>query len=240
MSRGKIACVTGAGRGIGRELAVHLLESGYKLACCSRTPGDLESLRALAGPGRAFCAPVDVSSRGEVMRFRDAVAEEFGALDLLVLNAGITGKDSTVAEGDPDEWERIVRVNLFGAYYAAKYFIPLLSRADGGKIILVGSGLGRRGAAKASAYSCSKAALSMLKNVLCEELADTGISVNELIPGPVNTGIDDGLKKRHSSVGFGNEWYKEPADVLPLFDFLISFGKTGPTGQTFSLARRVL
>jgi 3-oxoacyl-[acyl-carrier protein] reductase len=199
---------------------------------------DLVSLKAEAV--EALIRQADVSVLAEVEDFAREVRDRYGKLDALFINAGITSRDMSVEESDGAEWDRVISVNLLGAYHTAKCLIPLVKKSDNGKIIFLGSGLGHRGKAGTSAYSCSKAGVRMLMNVLSEELLESGVAVNELVPGPVNTNIDTGKKEKHSSVGYINEWYKEPSDLLPLVDFLLAQPKGGPTGQTFSLARRVI
>jgi len=112
----------------------------------------------------------------------------------------------------------------------------------GGQIIMIGSGLGHRGVPKKTAYSVSKAGQWMLTRILAQELVDDNILVNEIIPGPVQTSIDRDIRAAKTSVSstFTTEWNKEPKDLLPLLEFLLSQGKNGPTGQSFSLARRDL
>ena len=89
-----------------------------------------------------------------------------------------------------------------------------------------------------SSYSCSKSGLWMLTKILAQELIEYNILVNELIPGPVKTQIDRSIDESRTAKAFSNEWNKNPEDVLPLLNFMLSFDETGPTGQTFSLTRR--
>jgi len=115
----------------------------------------------------------------------------------------------------------------------------ILKQRGAGKIITIGSGLGHRGYAGGSAYSCSKAGLWMLTRILAQELMQYKISVNELIPGPVQTSIDDNAKTSNSKVkSMESEWQKQPKDVVPLALFLASQPDIGPTAQSFSLMRR--
>ena len=116
--------------------------------------------------------------------------------------------------------------------------IPLIEEAGAGKIIFIGSGLGHKGLPGTSAYACSKAGLWMLVRILAQELIEKGITVNELIPGPVITDIDRNIEGRQPTVSFANEWRKETKDVLPMVEFLLTQPDKGPTGQSFSLMRR--
>jgi 3-oxoacyl-[acyl-carrier protein] reductase len=115
-----------------------------------------------------------------------------------------------------------------------------LKQRGAGKIIFIGSGMGHRGSPSRSAYCVSKAGLWMLTRILAQELSTYGICVNELVPGPVKTDFIRGREQALSAASGGGEWFKEPEDVAPLAVFLASQPRDGPTGQTFSLARREL
>jgi 3-oxoacyl-[acyl-carrier protein] reductase len=170
----------------------------------------------------------------------ERAAATLGGVDIVVAAAGIAGENKRVDESDPIRWTESIEVNLFGTFNTAKAAIPHLRRRGAGKIILVGSGMGHRSGPTRSAYAASKAGVWMLARVLAEELMADNICVNELIPGPVLTALIAG---REGNLGAGNqgvEWYKQPGDVAPLALFLAAQPERGPTGQTFSLARREL
>lgn len=237
----KIAVVTGAGRGIGRAIALAYGQAGAAVVCAARTGSEIEqAVQAIeqAG-GRGLAVVTDVTDPPVVEAlFRQTVAA-FGGLDLLVINAGVSLDRDTVEQSDPDAWRATLEVNLFGAYNCARAAIPHLKARGGGKIITVGSGMGRRGAVGSSAYSCSKAALWMLTRVLAQELWQFNISVNELIPGPVETSMTGSAASRQGpAFGAESEWVKQPEDVVPLALFLATQPDVGPTAQSFSLMRR--
>ena len=129
-----------------------------------------------------------------------------------------------------------VQVNLIGVYYTCKYAIPDL-KGKGGHIIVIGSGMGHREGGAGSAYSASKAGAWMLARALATELRPHGICVNELIPGLVDTDILTDAERPADSALI-TEWFKQPADVVPLALFLATQPPTGPTAQSFSLMRR--
>lgn len=157
------------------------------------------------------------------------------------MNAGISAEPRTVEDSDPARWRQTLDTNLVGAYLTAKIGIPYLRQRGGGHLIVLGSGMGQRGMPGSSAYSCSKAGVSMLVKVLAEELREHGISVNELIPGPVDTGFNQAaLSTLMDSPEGAVEWNKQPEDVVPLALFLAQQPPLGPTGQTFSLMRRIM
>jgi 3-oxoacyl-[acyl-carrier protein] reductase len=239
--KNKVAVVTGAGRGIGRAIAIAYARAGASVACAARTQSEIdETVSAIvAGEGQAMAVQTDVTDLRSVSHLFETVAQHFNGLDILVINAGANYDRRPVEDSVSLDWQRTLAVNLVGAYYCAQAAIPHLKARGAGKIITVGSGLGHRGTAGNSAYACSKAGLWMLTRVLAQELWAYNISVNELIPGPVNTTIDAGQPIPQQSVrGFGSEWVKMPEDVTGLALFLATQPDIGPTAQSFSLMRR--
>jgi 3-oxoacyl-[acyl-carrier protein] reductase len=237
--KGKVALITGASKGIGKALAVGLASAGASIACVARTKEllDLPVDEIHQNGGRALALVADVTKEPQVQHMLQATVEHFGRLDILVLNAGGNLDHDLVEEGDSDSWRETVELNLFGPYYCAKAAIPYLKANGAGKIISIGSGVGHRGVPKASAYACAKAGLWMLTRVLAQELQRANISVNELIPGPVDTGGLSGTARK-SLVERHNEWLKKPEDVVQLAVFLATQPDVGPTAQSFSLMRR--
>lgn len=235
---GKVALVTGAGRGIGQAIAVGYAVAGASVCCAARTKEQLEATVAEieAGGGVAIAVVTDVMQETSVQRMLAQTVGRFGGLDILVINAGGNFDQCTVEASDSDNWSKTIELNLIGAYYCAKAAIPYLKQRGAGKIITIGSGLGHRGRVERSAYACSKAGLWMLTRVLAQELAQDNISVNELIPGPVETGmITEDFRRSMAAAG---EWFKTPEDVVPLALFLASQPDIGPIAQSYSLMRR--
>ncbi len=169
------------------------------------------------------------------------VYKTYGGIDIVVINAGVDYNNTSVQESNIENWKTIIDINLTGAYYTARVSIPYMKKRGGGKIITIGSGLGHKGRADSSAYSCSKAGLWMLTRVLAQELYMFNISVNELIPGPVVTNMGNSSMKDSNSVfSIEGEWIKKPEDVRNLALFMATQPLVGPTGQSFSLMRRNL
>ena len=246
---GKVAIVTGAGRGIGRAIALAYAQAGAAVGCAARTSAEIaataQQITALGGQGLAV--PTDVTQLASVQQLFETVVNTFGGLDILVINAGANYDRRPVETSQRADWQATLQVNLIGAYYCAQAAIPHLKRRGAGKIITLGSGLGHRGRAEGSAYACSKAGLWMLTRVLAQELWADHISVNKLIPGPVLTTIDDQppassarqlARQPARNLGYESEWVKTPEDVTALALFLATQPKMGPTAQSFSLMRR--
>lgn len=240
---GKVAVVTGASRGIGKAIAIGYAASGASVCCVARTKSDLartvDDIRRNGGNATAVRA--DVTDYESVVRAFDAAASQFGGVDIVVVNAGGNFDDSPDIESSSrEQWTETVQVNLVGAYYTAKAAIPHLRQRGGGKIIAIGSGLGRRGRPGGSAYASAKAGLSMLTRVLALELWPHNISVNELVPGPVLTErvAQSYAHDPQSVFQDDSECVKTPEDVVPLALYMATQPEKGPTGQTFSLMRR--
>lgn len=238
--RDRKAIVTGAGSGIGRAVALGFARAGAAVACISR---DMENLRETAAQieaagGRSLALPADVCDLA-ALQAQCLVAERaFGGIDLLFAAAGVTTEHATVQRMDPQAFRRVLEVNLVGAFNTAKAVIPPMQRSGGGQMIFVGSGMGHRASATRAGYATSKAGLRMLVRVLARELMDEGIVVNEMVPGPVRTAFIAGREAQiHQAVG-PSEWFKTADDVVPMALFMASQQRPGPTGQTFSLARR--
>ncbi|MCY4453177.1 MAG: SDR family NAD(P)-dependent oxidoreductase [Immundisolibacterales bacterium] len=240
--RDKVALVTGASTGIGRAIAVTWARAGAKVACAARSAGHLAEtiaeIEAAGGTGLAVRA--DVTSRPDVERMLEETATTFGGLDLLLINAGGNLERNLVGEDDPENWAASVQLNLVGAYSTAREAIAHLKARGGGRIFLMGSGMGHRAGPGSSSYAVAKAGLWMLTRVLAQELVEHDITVNEIIPGPVWT---PATKREYESTGWSvasipHEWVKQPEEVAPLALFLASQPAPGPTAQSFSLMRR--
>ncbi len=247
--KGQIALVSGAGRGIGAALAKALAAAGADTVCAARSEAQVTAVVAeIATTGGAAEAVVcDISDPASLGQMFDHIEATKGGLDLVLINAGTSGERATIEQSDPDAWRAVMNVNLIGAYDQARLAIPLLKIRGGGKIVMMGSGIGRRPTAGGSAYAVSKAGLAMLTRVLAMELREHNIAVNEIVPGPVRTTLTgvpaesaaseaelEGIRRRFPT----SEWIKNPEDVVPVMMYLASLPNTGPTGQTFSLMGR--
>lgn len=238
---GKVAVITGAGRGIGRAIALAYAVAGAAVVCAARTAAEITATvkEITAQGGKGLALPTDVTQQTAVEQLFRQSADHFGGIDIVVINAGINPDRRTVAESDPTAWRLTLETNLVAPYYCAKAALPYLKQRGAGKIIMIGSGMGHRSGSGNSAYACSKAGLWMLTRVLAQEVWQDKISVNELIPGPVETTMTTSTDARQG-VAFttNSEWIKQPDDVIPLALFLATQPDIGPTAQSFSLMRR--
>ena len=237
----RVAVVTGSGRGIGRAIAVAFAREGSDLVLAARSATELDAVAAeIRGLGRRVVSvPTDVILRDQVAELAETVRGEFGRLDVLVNNAGGGLERNSILESDPDLWIEDVTVNCISAYLVSRALLPLMIETGGGGVINVGSGMGHRPTASASAYHVGKAGMWMFTRCLAEEVWQHNIAVNELVPGPVATRLTGSRMQAGGPPPFApSEVVKEPADVAPLALFLATQPATGPTAQSFSLARR--
>jgi NAD(P)-dependent dehydrogenase (short-subunit alcohol dehydrogenase family) len=219
----RVALVSGANRGIGREVARQLVEQGYKVVVGSRDLAKGEKTAAELGDG-AEATQLDVRDEASVRETISFVEREFGRLDVLVNNAGITdGWSVTAAEADFDKVREILDTNLFGSWRLAKAVLPLMRRNGYGRIVNVSSGMGQLSdmGGRSPGYRVSKAGLNALTRMLTAELADENILVNSVCPGWVRT--DMGGQNARRSV-------EEGADT-PVW--LATLPDGGPTGGFF-------
>ncbi|UOQ52658.1 3-ketoacyl-ACP reductase [Hymenobacter cellulosivorans] len=185
---GKIALVTGAGKGIGRAVALALAQEGVQVALLARSA---EQLRAVAQEieaqgGRAVVVAADVADRAAVEAAVAQVLEQLGTIDILINNAGI-GTFAKLVDMEPAEWEKIIQVNLLGTYYTTRAVLPQMIARETGDIINIASTAGQRGAATTSAYSASKFAILGLTESLMQEVRKQNIRVSALTPSTVAT-----------------------------------------------------
>ena len=183
----KVAVITGAAGGIGREAAILFSSEGASVCV-----GDMsrEYGEAVAAECReAFFQEVDVADPGSVEAMYAATADRYGGIDVLYNNAGIMPPDdSSVLETEPDAWDRVMNVNAKGVYLCCKHGIPHLLERGGGSVINVASFVALVGAATSQiAYTASKGAVLSLTRELAVEFARQGVRVNALCPGPVET-----------------------------------------------------
>jgi NAD(P)-dependent dehydrogenase (short-subunit alcohol dehydrogenase family) len=189
---GRIALVTGGGRGIGRAIAVSLAKEGADVAVSGRNADVLdETVGAIRAVGRRATAIVcDVSERTQVDAMITRARKDLGDPLILVNNAGIAGS-AKLSETTDDMWEAMLRVNATGAFYCMRAVVPLMVEAKWGRVVNVASIAARAGAAYIAAYAASKHALLGLTRAVAAEVANRGVTVNAVCPGYVDTEMTD-------------------------------------------------
>jgi len=186
----KIALITGAGKGIGKAIAIALAKEGVHVALLARTEADVKSVaeEAKALGVKAAYATADVSNRQEVEAVVSKLQTELGNIDILINNAG-TGTFGKFLELEPEAWENQVKVNLFGVYYVTRAVLPQMIERQTGDIVNISSTAGKTGAAITSAYSASKFGVFGLSESLMQEVRKHNIRVTALAPSTVVTDL---------------------------------------------------
>lgn len=185
----KIAIVTGAGRGIGKAIALAFAREGASVVAVSRTFTEVtETAREVqALGGRALPMKVDVSSREEVENMVSSAMHQFEKLDILVNNAGVQPPIGPITENDPDQWWKTVTINLGGTFLCSRSVLPVMMKRRQGKIINLSGGGATSPRPYFTAYAVSKTAVVRLTETLAEEVREYNIQVNAIAPGAVNT-----------------------------------------------------
>ena len=188
--KGKIALVTGAGKGIGRAIAIALAQEGVSIGLIARTEKDLQNVAAeVAALGvKTSIAIADVSDINSVNAAVESIQKNLGNIDILINNAG-TAAFGKFLELSPAAWENQVKVNLFGVYYVTRAVLPQMIEKQAGDIINISSTAGLRGNAVTSAYSASKFAVMGLTESLMMEVRKHNIRVSALTPSTIVTDL---------------------------------------------------
>lgn len=228
----KVALVTGAGRGIGREIAINLSKEGFFVVICSRSSKQVKDVeREITGDGgEAVALCCDVGVEDEVVRLIDEVSNLAGHINMLINNAGIAHSEP-ITKIESSKWEEIIRVNLTGTFLVTKY--ALQHMRDGGHIFNIISNAGKTGFPNWSAYCASKFGVLGFTNSIREELRDRNIKVTAVLPGPTDTPLWEGIEgvwdrermmKPHAVADMIVSIYKQPEEVLTEEVFIMPRG----------------
>jgi 3-oxoacyl-[acyl-carrier protein] reductase len=190
----KVAVVTGASQGIGRDTSLALAEAGAKVAVAARNEEKLAALASeiVAGGGTALAVKMDVADPEQVKAGFKQVVEKFGRLDILVNNAAIT-RDGLAMRMKVEDWEAVLRTNLTGAHLCIQQALPTMMRARAGRIINIASVVAQMGNAGQANYVAAKAGLIGLTKAIAIEIASRNITVNAVAPGFIETPMTDVL-----------------------------------------------
>lgn len=188
---GRVAVITGASRGIGRAVARRFAEEGAELVLIARSVEGLEETDDLvqAAGGTATLVPLDLTDGAGIDRLGAALAERWGRMDILVGNAAILGELSPIGHIDPNEWNRVLRVNATANWWLLRSLDVLLRASPSGRAIFVTSGVTQGAFAYYGAYAASKAALESLVRTYAAEITKTNVRANLIDPGVIRTAL---------------------------------------------------
>jgi 3-oxoacyl-[acyl-carrier protein] reductase len=196
--RGRRAVITGGGEGFGRAIAERFLRSGAAVSLWDINRELVtQTARELSPLGPVHTAIADISNRDEVDAAIAATASQWPTIDILIANAGLTGPNAPTWEYPPDEWRRVVDVNLVGTFYCCRVVAPIMLRQNYGRIVMISSVAGKDGNPNASAYSAAKAGIIALTKSLGKELASANIAVNCVTPAAARTRIFEQMSDTH-------------------------------------------
>ena len=247
----KVALVTGAGRGIGRAIALAFAREGADVAVTARTAAEIEQVATeVTALGRSAVAlEVDVSERSAAIALNERVARHFPAVDILVNNAGIGSNASPhrLVDYDDDFWDLSLAVNLTAPYLLTKALLPGMIERGWGRVINMASVAGKRGLIAAGAYTATKHALIGLTRTAALETAGTGVTVNAICPGATRTvmmlrrlNVDADLRGEPVDTVEANinpmGRLLEPDEIAELAVYLASDDARGMTGQAVNLS----
>lgn len=237
---GRTALVTGGGRGIGAAVARAVAAEGAHVAVLARSPDDVRRVAAEVG-GTPLVA--DVADRERL----SAVLQRLGEVDVVVANAGVVWPLKRFAETDIDEWERALTINVLGVVRVVHAVLPGMLRRGWGRVVTISSGAADgEGMPSANAYSTSKAAVDMFTRHLARELDGTGVTVNAVRPGVVDTPMQEFMRSMPREQ-VGDEFFDrfhglhergELGDADAAAAFLVDTMLSGRTGQVVDIRRR--
>jgi NAD(P)-dependent dehydrogenase (short-subunit alcohol dehydrogenase family) len=191
--KGKTAIITGAGRGIGKRLAIAFAAEGAQVGLVSRTLPELHMTHMEIGHagGASVVVPADVSDYAQVERAAEAVRRAFGPIDILINAAGVQGPIGPTASIDPRAWQEAIAVNLIGSFHCCRAVLQEMIARRSGKIINISGGGASNSRPFFSGYAASKAGLVRFTETLADEVAEHNIQVNALAPGATYTAMTD-------------------------------------------------
>ena len=237
---GKVAIVTGASKGIGREIALLYAKEGAKLVVTARSEELLRSLSdeiRAAGGEEPLCFPLDVKQSEKVDELVDKTLDKFGRVDILVNNAGVT-RDGLLLRMSDEDWDEVLDTNLKGAFFCLRAVAKPMMRQRAGRIINMASVIGLIGNAGQANYAASKAGIIALTKSAAKELGSRNILINAIAPGFIDTdmtrSLSDDIKNAIlKSIPVGK--LGQPADIARAALFLASDESSFVTGQVLTV-----
>ena len=235
-----VALITGAAKGIGKQIALTLAKNGYDIAINYRTENEeLENLKKQIEENNVKCLLVkgDVSNYEDCESFVKETVDNLGSIDVLVNNAGIT-KDMLLMRMKKEDFEQVIDINLVGTFNVTKNVIPYMMKSRSGNIVNISSVVGISGNAGQTNYSASKAGIIGFTKSLAKEVASRNIRVNAVAPGFIETSMTDVLKdeiKEEIAKNIPLKRMGKPEDVANVVKFLVSEDSSYITGQVINI-----
>ena len=246
--QGRTAFITGGSRGLGEVIAQAFLEAGANVAICARSAKELaqteQRLSQKYFGQRVKAFPLDVTDQTAVTKSLEAILEAFGDLHVLVNNAGVYGPMGSLWQTSAEEWDAALRINIQGSVYPIRTVVPYFLKKGYGKIIQISGGGATNPLPRITAYAASKAAIIRLAESVAQDLKGTGIDVNSIAPGALNTKMMDDLLRAGPEL-VGQEFFSKMKNVSEqggtplevgarLAVFLASKESDGITGRLIS------
>ncbi|SVC08290.1 uncharacterized protein METZ01_LOCUS261144, partial [marine metagenome] len=193
---GKVAVVTGAARGIGKETATRISKNGAKVALWDYDEKNIQLLSEKIG-NNSIPLKVDVSDENSIKNAAEIVRDKLGIPSLLVNCAGVAGDNATVADTDPNEWRRVININLTGTFLCCRELVSGMVNNNYGRIVNIASVAGKEGNPNAAHYSASKAGVITFTRSLAKEVSSSGVLVNSITPAVIDTEMLSQVSEEH-------------------------------------------
>jgi 3-oxoacyl-[acyl-carrier protein] reductase len=234
---GRTAVVTGAGRGIGLAVAEAYVREGANVVIVDRDANVANDAAERLGE-KTLAIRADISIDEDVAAIVEKAIERFGTVDILVNNAGV-GATTLFLESSREEFERVIRINLTGTFLVAQAIARIMAANGYGRIINIASLSGQKGGVGRSAYGASKAGVELLTKVMAVELAESGITVNNIAPGPILTEVSKVMHTVETREAYHRlvpqRRYGEPSEIADAAVFLASDEAAYITGHTLNV-----
>ncbi len=236
---GKVAIVTGAGRGIGRSIALAFAEEGANIVAVARNVEEIDAVSREASAYRVGCLSIktDVSRQEQIDEMIGKVLTAYGRIDILVNNAAVPGPTDFISQIKTGEWEETIDINLKGVFLCSRAVVPQMIKQGCGNIINVSSGAGKKmkedsflSPTRSIAYSVSKAGVESFTMALAAQVSKFNINVNALRPGPTDTQIHIGSPPERRAR------MRRPGDIKKVAVFMACQGPLGITGESIDAA----